>query len=451
MGSRRQSPQRPARTRPESRASKGGIARRDALSPEERSAIAKKAAEDRWATIKGLPKETHSGVLKLGTGIPCSVLDNGKRVFSVTGLLRAFGAGGKKRTTLESGIPVPEFLSAVNLRPYISTELREKLENTIEFRGMHGGSHSYGYAADILNLICDAILDARAAGVLRPNQLRVAGAAEALMRAFSKVGVIALIDEATGYQADRASEELQRLVEAYVVEDMRPWVKLFPDRFFQQIYRIHGWKYQPGVTAGPRYVGKFINKYVYERLPDRVLARLRELNPVVGTRRKHKHFMFLTEDIGEPTVDRHLASVTTLMSVAANKQHFDDMFKVAFPKPGEQLIMSEILHPPVLQEAGDDTEADDAASAAIVKIGGVETVPVTARTSEKILDVLRRKDEAAFGELGIAAYGNDPQGPSAAERNTRNKLGRLLDRMRMEGLVESPSRGIWRLRKDAPG
>jgi hypothetical protein len=189
---------------PTARASKGGLARKKALTPAERAAIAKKAAEERWATLRGIPKETHTGVLKLGAGLPCSVLENGKRVFSVMGLLRAFGSGGKSRATLENGTPVPEFLSAMNLQPFISAELKNKLENTIEFRSIHGG-RALGYSADILNLICDALLDARAAGVLRPNQLKGAAAAEALMRAFSRVGVIALIDEATGYQADRAS------------------------------------------------------------------------------------------------------------------------------------------------------------------------------------------------------------------------------------------------------
>ena len=175
-------------------ASKGGIARKEALSSEERSAIARKAADDRWAAIRQIPKETHSGTLRLGNGIPCSVLDNGKRVFSVMGLLRAFDSGGKSRVTpAEGATPVPEFLSAANLQPHISPELRSKLENPIEFRSMHGG-RALGYAADILNLICDALLDARAAGVLRPNQLRGAAAGEVLMRAFSKVGIIALID-----------------------------------------------------------------------------------------------------------------------------------------------------------------------------------------------------------------------------------------------------------------
>src|SRR5215467_8501200 len=129
---------------------------------------------------------------------------------------------------------------------------------------------------------------------------------------------------------------------------MRPWAKFFPDAFFRQVYRIHGWEYKPGVTQGPRYVGKFINRYVYSRLHPRVVERLRELSPVINKRRKHHLHRFLSEDIGEPTVDRHIASVVTLMSVASDKKHFDDMFRMAFPAIGEQMILSATVKPPLL-------------------------------------------------------------------------------------------------------
>ena len=428
-------------------ASKGGLARKDSLSPAERSAIAKKAAEERWAMVKGLPRETHTGNLKLGDGIPCSVLNNNKRVFSVNGLLRAFKTGGKSRTTLADGTPVPEFLSAINLQPFISTELHDRLRNTIQFMPMSGGSPAYGYLADILALICDTLLEARRAGVLRPNQLRVADGAEAVMRAFAKVGIVALIDEATGYQADRASEELQRLVEAYVVEDMRPWVRLFPDTFFKQVYRIHGWQYQPGITQGPRYVGKFINKYVYERLPPGVLERLRAMNPVIGRRRKHKHFQFLSEELGEPSVDRHLASVTTLMSVSTGKQHFDNMFKIAFPVSGDQLLIIATVNPPTLPEEEDNA---DPPPPMLEHVNGVPVIAVEARPSEKVLYVLRSKGFASTETLALAVYGHNGRGDSREAKNVTQNTRKLLERMRRDGLVERDSLRLWRL-SGAPG
>lgn len=78
-------------------------------------------------------------------------------------------------------------------------------------------------------------------------------------------------------------------------------------------------------------------------------------------------------------------------------------------------------------------------------VGGVEIVTMVPRTSEKVLDALRRHGTASLVQLGLAAYGSDPTGRSPAERNTRNKLTRLLDRMKNEGLIESPEPGMWRI------
>lgn len=419
-------------------ASKGGLARKAALSVEERSEIARKAARERWAQLKGLPVETHSGLLKLGDGVPCSVLDNGMRVFSVNGLLRAFGSGAKSRIQSDEGVQLPAFLSAANVRRFISDDLMQRLSHPIEYRSITGGHAALGYEAEILHKICETMLDARAAGALRQTQERVALGAEILMRAFAKVGLIALIDEATGYQYDRASIELQRLLEAYVVEDMRPWVRLFPEPFFRQVYRIHGWEYKAGVTQGPRYVGKFINRYVYERLPPEVVDRLRKLNPVIGKRRRHKHFQFLTEEIGEPTVDRHLASITTLMTVSRDKQHFDGMFRLAFPKPGEQLSFPGVDVPALPAPATEDDSAPNNAVPAAPEPtmdGSVEIIRDSVR--ERILTALSGGNTIGSGDLAMAVYGNRKEA-------TLNKLRKRMGALRLEGLIESPSKGIWK-------
>lgn len=100
-----------------------------------------------------------------------------------------------------------------------------------------------------------------------------------LIRSLAKVGIIALVDEATGYQAVRARDELQRLLEQYVSEDFRPWVRVFPDAFFEEIYRLYGWDYKPGQTKHPAYVGRMISEYIYDRLPEGVTDGFRRVNP----------------------------------------------------------------------------------------------------------------------------------------------------------------------------
>lgn len=430
-------------------ASKGGIARAEGLTPEERSAIARRAAEERWATTKGLPRETHTGILKIGQGIPCSVLDNEMRVFSVNGLLRAFGSGAKGRVQLsDTESLVPSFLAAANVRPFISDELMRQIVNPVAYRSMTGGRPAYGYEARIIRKLCDVMLDARSAGVLRLPQLPIARAAEALVRAFADVGIISLIDEATGYQYDRASYELRRLIEAYVVEDMRPWAKLFPDAFFRQVYRIHGWQYKPGVTQGPRYVGKFINKYVYSRLPPPVLDKLRALSPAVNNRRKYQLHRFLNEEIGEPTVDRHLASVITLMSVASEKTHFDNMFKVAFPAIGEQTVMRAVINHPQAQGLMEPEETLDSPTTTLtdelepvdpILVDGIPISDAVGGVRERIMAAMRGRDAIRSTELAKLVYGDDSE-------PTMSRLRVRLHQYKMQGLVESPSRGFWRLR-----
>ena len=58
----------------------GGTARAKKLSKEDRSSIAKAAAQARWDKGKPLPQATHEGFLQIGAEIPCAVLEGGTRV-----------------------------------------------------------------------------------------------------------------------------------------------------------------------------------------------------------------------------------------------------------------------------------------------------------------------------------------------------------------------------------
>lgn len=118
-------------------------------------------------------------------------------------------------------------------------------------------------------MVCEVYLDARTEGVLLHNQRVAAQAAEVLIRGLARVGIIALVDEATGYQEVRARQELQKILEAYVAAEFRPWVKTFPDEFFRQIYRLQGWEFRPGTSKRTPMVGKLIKHYIYEQLPQR--------------------------------------------------------------------------------------------------------------------------------------------------------------------------------------
>lgn len=102
-----------------------------------------------------------------------------------------------------------------------------------------------GYSAEILPAVCEVWLRAREAGALQKQQLGRAQNAEILLRGLAHVGIVALIDEATGYQYDRDRDELHRLLAVYLTEERLAWAKRFPDEFYKQIYRLKEWPWPP--------------------------------------------------------------------------------------------------------------------------------------------------------------------------------------------------------------
>ena len=253
-------------------------------------------------------------------------------------MLTALGRAKRPKGGGERGEP-GTVLFAGNLRPFISPELAAALANPITYN-MPVGGRALGYPAEILPAICDVYLEAAASEdrVILKSQERAVRAAQILVCGLARVGVTALIDEATGYQEVRARDELQRILEAYVAAEFRPWMKTFPDEFFQQIYRLEGWAYRPGTSKRTPLVGKLVNKYIYKQLTEGVLEELRRVNPVTDKGwRAHKHHQHLTTDTGNVHLDRQISTVTTLMRIATSKEEFEMLFERAFPPPQERL------------------------------------------------------------------------------------------------------------------
>lgn len=330
--------------------SKGGKARADKLSPEQRREIASAAAKARWDETNSLPKVDFPGVLKLGDlSIPCAVLEDGSRVLSENGITNALlgGRSGaskrKKKAAEEEGALLPLFVAPRQLEPHISNELREGPLKPIYYRD--GRSVVVGYDARILRAVCEVWLRAREAGDLQKQQLDKAQRAELLMRALADIGITALIDEVTGYQEVRARDELQKILAAYVSPDLLPWTQRFPQNFYAELHRVRGWKYAPGSNKRNHYIGKLTNELIYKQLPQGVLDELRQKNPVDPKkgRRLRLHHQFLTDDVGNPHLEKQIVSVTTLLSVAEDWTEFSRLFSRRFP-PGPGDLFS--LPPP---------------------------------------------------------------------------------------------------------
>src|SRR5258708_15840057 len=321
---------------------KGGVARAESLTAEQRSSIARKAASERWTSV--YPKATHSGVLKIGEAeLPCYVLEGGERVLSTRGIMESLGRtwGGRKY----SGTELPVFLEAGNLKPFISADLGAVL-SPINFR-TDRGAKGEGYRAEILPVVCETYLSAReAGGVLTEPQLRIAKACEILVRALSRVGVIALVDEATGYQELRDKHALQALLDAYLRKELAAWAKKFPDEFYEQIFRLRSWPWKGRKVNPPQVVAYYTKDIVYARLAPHILDELEKRNPAENGRRLSKHHQWLTDDVGHPALAQHLHAVVTLMRVSNSWDHFMHMLDTAHPRKGDTLqlpLMSDFL------------------------------------------------------------------------------------------------------------
>lgn len=326
-------------------ASAGGRARAARLSADERQQIARTAADARW----GKPVPALAGEIMIGDRkIKCAVTDGGTRLINQETFLVALDRAPKAKggTGVRQGV-VPAFLSAANLQPYVGDELRA-ISDPILYAPDTGG-RAFGYRAAILPAVCEVYLDARADGRLLKRQEPAAKASEILIRGLARVGIEALIDEATGYEQQRARGELQRILDAYIQPELRPWVRRFPPEFFEEIYRLQGWEYKAGTSKRTPYVGKLVNKYIYEQLPPGVLDQLRQLNPRSDSGyRPHKFHQFLTADTGNPHLDKQISTVTTLLRISRSKREFEDLFERAFPPPQARL--------PLIIDLDDDDE-----------------------------------------------------------------------------------------------
>jgi hypothetical protein len=194
-----------------------------------------------------------------------------------------------------------------------------------------------GYDAEILSEFCIAFTKAKSARALKTEvQNRYAMYCESLVHAFARMGIEAWIDEATGYQGERARDALHKLLERYLAKQWATWAKTFPDSYYRQIFRLRGWKYHPENLSKPQVLGHITNDIVYSRLAPGVLSALRLKNPIIDGRRARKHHQWLTRDHGHPELKRHIDNLIFLMEGSTSWRTFHSSLKRARPRLNDQ-------------------------------------------------------------------------------------------------------------------
>jgi P63C domain len=328
---------------------KGGFARAEVLTATERKQIASKAAKVRWGD--GLPQAIREGKLTLlGRTIPCAVIEGETRILNQAGFLRAIGRARspKAGTGIQSTVDdLPFFLQAKALRPFISEELAVSTK-PISYK-VESGAVETGYDARLLPQVADVYLKyrddcLRNGKPIPTNYSHIIETCDILMRSLAGVAIIALVDEASGYQEIRPQDALQAYLEKLVAKELAAWVKKFPDEFYENIYKLKGWTW-PGMKKN-RYsvVSHYTRDLVYERLAPGLLRKLEEEAPKTDNgNRKGKLHQLLTDDIGNPLLSQHMHSLVMFQRLAIASgfgwNRYVKMVDQAMPKRGNTLSL----------------------------------------------------------------------------------------------------------------
>lgn len=323
-----------------SKQSKGGSERAKRLTPIERREIAIRAAGVRWAKIADptrLPQATHQGPLRIGAvEVDAYRLDDGRRMLSKAAMASALGLKSKGGNAFLRSMTRPV------VREFMSEDLWGLIDKPEHFRRMPTDSGPQGQVIDgyegaVLIDACSALIDAGRSGKLVERQLFLAMNAEIIVRSAAKLGIVGLIDEATGF-VDKGKDEYRLLFQQFIRDEWAQWEQEFPDKFADMLYKLYGYKrFDASSSKHPRFFSKFTRKYIYHPLANshgKILELLDEKNPVVYANggRRYKLFQFLNEEVGMKAIRAHLWQVVGIGNSSSGIKQFERSFYRAFPE-----------------------------------------------------------------------------------------------------------------------
>jgi hypothetical protein len=325
-------------------AAKGGRARASVLTATERRDIAKNAIAVRWAKYKdetfppkeapkqasdspedALPFSMFRGNLKIGDmDLECHVLNDERRVFTQREVVRVLSHGRESGNLARYLDRNPLYTNQFSAGP------------AIDFKIPGSPTIGNGYEATLLIEICELYLEARRQELLKPSQMKLASQSEIIMRSCAKVGIIALIDEATGFQEVRKKRALQIKLQAFIAEDMQEWAQMFPPEFWFELARLEGIHYSP--RNRPLRWGKYVMAFVYDTIDKDMGQALRVVNP--DPHFKQNDHQLLT-DFGRQQVHDQIQKVVTIMKLCENMKEFKQKFDRVFKKTALQMSFSD--------------------------------------------------------------------------------------------------------------
>jgi len=194
-----------------------------------------------------------------------------------------------------------------------------------------------GYEATLLIEVCDKYLQAREAELLKKSQLKLAAQAEIVIRSCAKVGIIALIDEATGFQEYRKKNALRMKLQAFIAEELQEWARMFPEEFWLELARLEGVRYS--ARSRPLRWGKYVMMFVYDAVDPDIGNWLRENNPDPHYKMNHHQWL---KKFGRQRVHDQITQVVTIMKLCRDMTDFRAKFAHVVHKRPLQLTFEDM-------------------------------------------------------------------------------------------------------------
>ena len=346
--------------------SKGGKARKASLSPQRRKEIAQAAARKRWAPANFVAASSpatifakHVGVLELGgSELDVYVLSNETRVISLNRVVKAI--------TDREGGNLGEYIGVSALKPFIDKDI--VLGESYEFEVPGTQFRGRGITAESFLAICQGYVAALQRHALTTErQTEIAIKCSIILSSCAKVGLIALIDEATGYQYERAEDALEVKLRAFISDELRAWEKTFPDELWEEFGRLTKWT--GPLHSRPKWWGKLVTELIYDTLDPDVSKYLRNNKPPEGV----KWFQNLTENYGVRKLVSRCYEIIGMAKTCHSMQALRDRVAEHYGKQKVQLTLylprpetikpkrqksAAVLTETVSDDVGDGTDID---------------------------------------------------------------------------------------------
>lgn len=167
-----------------------------------------------------------------GGKIDCYIVDDGgriRRMIGVGGILQGISAPADKGNLVRYLGRLPTRFQYLAYTPETVVSLEK-------------GGQAKCYDAEHFSDVIAAYAESFINGELHPMQNDMGRSAAKMALAYQKLGLIAHIDEATGYQAERPTDDLDIAVARFISQEPYDWERLWDPETVTAICELYGWK-----------------------------------------------------------------------------------------------------------------------------------------------------------------------------------------------------------------